>query len=108
MSDKSTKLSKKKISKKVVRKSGLGRGLDALLGQRIQESGSADIDANELQNLGIEQLQPGQYQPRSVMDQTKLQELADSITAQGIVQPIVVRKLTSKTVRGASIGQTSD
>jgi ParB family chromosome partitioning protein len=95
MSDKNTKLSKKKISKKTVRKSGLGRGLDALLGQRNQDSGSADIDANELQNLGIEQLQPGQYQPRSVMDQTKLQELADSITAQGIVQPIVVRKLTS-------------
>ncbi|TDR20615.1 ParB/RepB/Spo0J family partition protein [Marinicella litoralis] len=91
------KLSKKKVSKKMARKSGLGRGLDALLGSRnssqATEAGSAET--SELQNLGIEQLQPGQYQPRSIMDQAKLQELADSIKAQGIVQPIVVRKLTN-------------
>jgi len=91
------KLGKKTTKKKVTRKSGLGRGLDALLGGRPaagQESTAAE--GSELQNLGIEQLQPGQYQPRSIMDQDKLQELADSIEAQGIVQPIVVRQLTDQ------------
>lgn len=97
------KITKKKVSKKLSkkippknnRKSTLGRGLDALLGNRNSEGHETSVEASELQNLGIEQLQPGQYQPRSIMDKTKLQELADSIEAQGIVQPIVVRKLTS-------------
>lgn len=95
------KLSKKSPSKnnlkpKAARKSGLGRGLDALLGSRNQAGEAVSIEPSELQNLGIEQLQPGQYQPRNIMDKEKLQELADSILAQGIVQPIVVRKLTSQ------------
>ncbi len=77
------------------RKSTLGRGLDALLGNRNSAAEPISVEASELQNLGIEQLQPGQYQPRGVMDKEKLQELADSIQAQGIVQPIVVRKLTT-------------
>lgn len=86
------KLTKKKASKKLARKSGLGRGLDALLGSR-SESASGQEAVSELQTLKIDQLQPGQYQPRSIMDQGKLQELADSIEAQGIVQPIVVRHI---------------
>ncbi len=89
------KLTKKTSKKKVGRKSGLGRGLDALLGSRTQSNDGSNDAKSELQTLGIEQLQPGQYQPRSIMDQTKLQELADSIQSQGIVQPIVVRKLTA-------------
>ena len=97
------KITKKKITKKLTqktdsktsRKSGLGRGLDALLGSRNQNAEQITKENSELQNLGIELLQPGQYQPRSIMDKEKLQELADSIEAQGIVQPIVVRKLTS-------------
>ncbi len=92
------KLTKKKASKKMVKKTGLGRGLDALLGSRTQPSTDSEgttESSSELQNLGIDQLQPGQYQPRSIMDQAKLQELADSILAQGIVQPIVVRMLTA-------------
>jgi len=97
------KIAKKKVSKKInkkvapknTRKSSLGRGLDALLGNRNHAEDQITVEASELQNLGIEQIQPGQYQPRSIMDQTKLQELADSIQAQGIVQPIVVRKITS-------------
>ena len=68
----------------------MGRGLDALLGQRATQSST-----NELQNLNIELLQPGQYQPRSIMDKEKLVELSESIKAQGIVQPIVVRQITS-------------
>ena len=85
---------KKSASKAAHRKTGLGRGLDALLGQRPTTTDSGEQDS-ELQKLGIEQLQPGQYQP-SIMDQDKLQELADSIAAQGIVQPIVVRKLCGR------------
>ncbi len=89
------KLTKKKVSKKMTRKSGLGRGLDALLGNRNQSEQGGSVEVSELQNVDIEKLQPGQYQPRRNMDQAKLQELADSIKAQGIVQPIVVRKITS-------------
>lgn len=94
----SKKVSKKKVSKKVTRTSRLGRGLDQLLGARKpnESSDQASLEQNELQTLPINKLQPGQYQPRSIMDQSKLQELADSIAAQGIVQPIVVRKITSK------------
>jgi ParB family chromosome partitioning protein len=69
---------------------GLGRGLDALLG-----TGSGDevelLEGGELRNLPVEFLQRGRYQPRTEFDPAALQELADSIKAQGIVQPIVVR-----------------
>ncbi len=69
---------------------GLGRGLDALL------SGNTDgIDASgdRLQNLETASLQPGKYQPRSNMDQAALADLAESIKAQGIMQPILVRAI---------------
>ncbi len=69
---------------------GLGRGLDALLGG---DDGQA---ANEtLRNLPVTQLQPGKYQPRTHMDQESLAELANSIKAQGIMQPILVRQVSS-------------
>lgn len=72
---------------------GLGRGLDALLGG--DGDAAAAIKEGELRNLPVEYLQRGRYQPRSEFDPTALQELADSIKAQGIVQPIVVRPLDS-------------
>jgi len=70
---------------------GLGRGLDALL------SGNSDsIAAGEsLQNLKIALLQPGKYQPRTRMDKESLQELADSIKAQGVMQPVLVRPVSA-------------
>lgn len=69
---------------------GLGRGLDALLGG---DDGQA---ANEmLRNLPVTQLQPGKYQPRTHMDQESLAELANSIKAQGIMQPILVRQISA-------------
>lgn len=64
---------------------GLGRGLDALLGA---DSGTS---SESLRTLPVTQLQPGKYQPRTHMDQASLSELADSIKAQGIMQPILVR-----------------
>lgn len=73
---------------------GLGRGLDALL------SGGADAPAaaptpDSLRELDVGLLQPGKYQPRSRMDQESLAALASSIKSQGVMQPIVVRKLAA-------------
>jgi ParB family chromosome partitioning protein len=68
---------------------GLGRGLDALLG----DVAAAKESTSPSHTLPIEHLQRGKFQPRKDMNPEKLQELADSIKAQGIIQPIVVRKL---------------
>ena len=70
---------------------GLGRGLDALLGDTTAAPGRDTQDS--LRELDISQLQPGKYQPRAHMDQASLADLADSIKSQGIMQPILVRKL---------------
>ena len=66
---------------------GLGRGLDALL------AGDEAAHRDEQRNLPVERLQPGKYQPRTHMDQASLAELAASIKAQGIMQPILVRSI---------------
>jgi ParB family chromosome partitioning protein len=67
---------------------GLGRGLDALL------SNNNDTKSNDiLRDLKIDQLKPGKYQPRSHMDEVALNELASSIKAQGVIQPILTREL---------------
>lgn len=70
------------------KKPRLGRGLDALLG--IQEPGE---QKEELRQIPVDLLQRGRYQPRTHMDKAALEELAASIKAQGVVQPIVVRPL---------------
>ncbi len=69
----------------MIKMKGLGRGLDALL------SGSDKQQGDEQRNLPVERLRPGKYQPRTHMDQESLAELAASIKAQGIMQPILVR-----------------
>ncbi len=77
------------------RRRGLGRGLDALLGgvpESAQEAASAAA-RGELRRLPLDLLQRGRFQPRTEFDPDSLQELADSILAQGVVQPIVVRPL---------------
>jgi ParB family chromosome partitioning protein len=71
-----------------VKKRGLGRGLDALLGDVSAHSSEKH---HALETLPIEYLQRGKYQPRKDIDPEKLQDLANSIKAQGIIQPIVVR-----------------
>ena len=78
------------------RKRKLNRGLDALLGSELTPSSgerSAATGDSELKQLPVEFLQRGQYQPRRDFDQEALQELADSIRAQGVMQPIVVRQI---------------
>ncbi|MDR2014895.1 MAG: ParB/RepB/Spo0J family partition protein [Azoarcus sp.] len=68
---------------------GLGRGLDALLAANRDD----EAEKGELQSLALEVLRPGRYQPRTRMDPGSLEELAASIKAQGIMQPILVRPL---------------
>ncbi len=76
------------------KKRGLGRGLDALLGLDTgssSDTAGGDLSGGELRQLPVGQLQPGRYQPRTGMDPERLRELSDSIRAQGVIQPIVVR-----------------
>jgi ParB family chromosome partitioning protein len=75
---------------------GLGRGLEALLGPKVEEGGSGDgqgTNAGLPASLLLADMVPGMYQPRTRMDEGALYELAESIKAQGIMQPILVRKL---------------
>lgn len=67
---------------------GLGRGLDALLSGNSEEKSD-----DALRELKVGQLKPGKYQPRSHMDEAALNELAASIKAQGVIQPILAREL---------------
>jgi ParB family transcriptional regulator, chromosome partitioning protein len=89
----------------VTKRSSLGRGLGALLGQHATVPASVPINSgvgthdHELARLPIDLLQRGKYQPRIDMRQDTLQELADSIRVQGVIQPIVVRPL-DKAVAG--------
>ena len=66
---------------------GLGRGLDALL------AGNENSNREQQRSLPVDRLQPGKYQPRTQMDPASLEELAASIKAQGLMQPILVRPL---------------
>jgi ParB family chromosome partitioning protein len=92
------------------KKRGLGRGLDALLGGSLarapqpMEAEPSDPEGeravikssdNELKQIAVDLLQPGRYQPRTDMHQSSLEDLANSIKAQGVLQPIVVRELNN-------------
>ena len=72
---------------------GLGRGLDALLGGGSDAAPSAHDNEGELRTLAVGLIQPGKYQPRQIMDEDRLEELAASIRAQGLIQPVVVRAI---------------
>ena len=74
---------------------GLGRGLEALLGPKVADTAEqAQAAAQGLPNaLALDQLVPGMYQPRTRMDEGALYELAESIKVQGVMQPILVRRL---------------
>lgn len=82
----------------MVKKRGLGRGLDALLGGADAETDpvpnnavTADASGASIASLAVDLIQRGRYQPRRNFDEDRLRELADSIAAQGMIQPIVVR-----------------
>ena len=69
-----------------IKKKGLGRGLEALLGEKAKQE-----DLTEVNRLPLAALQAGKYQPRQKMEAGALQELADSIREQGVMQPLLVR-----------------
>jgi len=75
------------------KKRGLGRGLDALLGGDGEAAPSVIGQEGELRMLPIQQIQPGKYQPRRHWNDEALDELAASIKAQGLIQPVVVRSI---------------
>ena len=91
-----------------VKKRGLGRGLDALLGGgnatpfvgtdavAIEPEPALGGEANLRRELPVDLIQRGKYQPRRDIDPESLQELADSIKAQGVMQPIVVRPISDR------------
>lgn len=100
------------------KKRGLGRGLDALLGDALSHNRpttstdsvkdvqevsidpanvESDIKTGGITHLPVEFIQPGQYQPRKDMHQEALEELAASIKAQGLMQPIVIRPIAGQT-----------
>jgi ParB family transcriptional regulator, chromosome partitioning protein len=83
-----------------VKKRGLGRGLDALLGgmntstdqsEKASASTTSPTQGDNLRRLAVDLIQRGRYQPRREFDPDSLRELADSIAAQGVIQPVVVR-----------------
>ncbi|MEO7546919.1 MAG: ParB/RepB/Spo0J family partition protein, partial [Ramlibacter sp.] len=81
---------------------GLGRGLEALLGPKVQEGAATDATASHPglpASLLLADMVPGAYQPRTRMDEGALYELAESIKAQGIMQPILVRRLDDAQAR---------
>ena len=83
---------------------GLGMGLEALLGPKAQERSADDTrqgDAGQPSTLRLIDMVAGMYQPRTHMDEGALYELAESIKAQGIMQPILVRQLKD----GANLGK---
>ncbi|MDH0201162.1 ParB/RepB/Spo0J family partition protein [Comamonas aquatica] len=80
---------------------GLGRGLEALLGPTVDDTPAAGSGSDLPSSLPVTELVAGQYQPRTRMDEGALYELAESIKAQGIMQPILVRQLA----QGAHAGK---
>ena len=78
----------------VAKKKGLGRGLTALLGNSDVEAMIEPKSNDELRAIDVDLIERGPWQPREHFDEEALQELADSIATQGVVQPIVVRQKT--------------
>jgi len=86
----------------MVKKRGLGKSLNALLAYKETEAPKESINESNpnarelLRQLGVEELQRGEYQPRRKMDRESLEELASSIRNQGIIQPLIVRPVGSR------------
>lgn len=86
-----------------IKKRGLGRGLDALLGDISSSLSTPEARGDELRQLPVDLIQRGKYQPRIDMRTESLEDLANSIRAQGVVQPIVVRPLPTASGREAAL-----
>ncbi len=79
----------------MTKKRGLGKGLEALIPPTTAKLASAEVQAGAVE-VPVEQISPNPHQPRQAMNQEKLQELADSIAAHGLIQPLVVTRTSGK------------
>lgn len=82
-----------------VKKNPLGRNLSSMLSKSALQHAAENTEAesrgqDRLRKLPLDMIKPGQYQPRSIFDMDKLEELADSIRHQGVIQPVVVRRFS--------------
>ncbi len=77
----------------VSKKKGLGRGLDALLSASNRGGDASPLSGKGLQSLPLKLLQAGKYQPRTIMADEPLKELAESIRERGVMQPLLVREI---------------
>lgn len=96
-------------AKGAAKKRGLGRGLEALLGPKAAAEAPPlqAMPGDVLRTLPIDAMVPGKFQPRRTMDDAKLEELASSIRAQGVIQPIVVREqLAAYAGPGQAVGHS--
>ncbi len=75
------------------KKNPLGRNLSSMLSSSTLQKATEVTEAAALRDLPLDRIRPGAYQPRSVFDQERLEELAESIRQQGVIQPVVVRAL---------------
>ena len=82
----------------VNKKKGLGRGLDALLGASNKNMAS-EFGGDNPSALPLNLLQAGKYQPRQIMDETPLKELADSIRERGVIQPLFSTRVRNRSIR---------
>lgn len=83
---------------------GLGRGLDALLGSDMNALDNLSAaESSSLQTLHVDQLRAGKYQPRTKMDDVAIAALAESIAQQGIMQPLLVRRVSSDLANGFEV-----
>ena len=74
----------------MAKKTGLGRGLDALFSDTIKEPEIEEVTGEIVQNIKITKIEPDKEQPRKRFDEEKLEELANSIKQYGVIQPIIV------------------
>jgi ParB family chromosome partitioning protein len=78
----------------MIKKKGLGRGLEALLGESLDSGLSNAIETDQIKFIKLTDLQRGKYQPRMQMKESELQELSESIKQQGIMQPLLIRQIS--------------
>jgi ParB family chromosome partitioning protein len=78
----------------MIKKKGLGRGLEALLGESLDSGLASTVDTDQIKFIKLTDLQRGKYQPRMQMKESELQELSESIKQQGIMQPLLIRQIS--------------
>ncbi len=78
----------------MIKKKGLGRGLEALLGESLNSGLTSGVNTDQIKFIKLTDLQRGKYQPRMQMKEIELQELSESIKQQGIMQPLLIRQIS--------------